>query len=160
MRCDEAEPLLLRRLERRLGAAESQRVERHLALCERCRATVETQERVAAVLSARPAVEAPVGFAHRVMANLDTSPGWLELLNWRVWTCRLAPVAAAMVVVAVLGFGSTKTTEPLEFSDLVADWVVDEDAGALPAFSLLWQEAVADETLLEAVLTANPNEPF
>ena len=37
---------------------------------------------------------------------------------------------------------------------------VDEDAEGLPAFSLLWQEEVTDGTLLEAVLTADPDEPF
>ena len=87
-------------------------------------------------------------------------PGWLDALNWRVWTFRLAPVAAALMVVAAMGFGPTEAAEPLEFSDLVAEWVVDEDAEGLPAFSLLWQDDVTDDTLLEAVLTANPDEPF
>jgi len=48
----------------------------------------------------------------------------------------------------------------LEFSDLVAEWVVEDVAEGLPAFSLLWQEEVTDDTLLEAVLTADPDEPF
>jgi hypothetical protein len=48
----------------------------------------------------------------------------------------------------------------MKFSDLVAEWVVEEDAQGLPAFSLLWQEEVSADTLLEAVLTADPDEPF
>ena len=160
MLCDEAGPLLLRRLEGRLEADEGQRLERHLEQCETCRETLEVQRRVAAVLSSRPVAEVPLGFAGRVMANLEPVPGWLDALNWRVWTFRLAPVAAALLVVAALGFGPTEAAEPLEFSDLVAEWVVEEDAEGLPAVSLLWQEEVTDDALLEAVLTADPDEPF
>ena len=160
MRCDEIGPLLLRRLEGRLEADEGQRLDRHLEQCEVCRETLEAQRRVAAVLSSRPVAEAPLGFAGRVMANLEPVPGWLDVLNWRVWTFRLVPVAAALMVVAALGLGPTEAAEPLEFSDLVAEWVVEEDAEGLPAFSLLWPEEGSDDTLLEAVLTAGPDEPF
>ena len=160
MLCDEAGPLLLRRLEGRLEPDEGQSLERHLEQCETCRETLDVQRRVAAVLSSRPMAEVPLGFAGRVMANLEPVPGWLDALNWRVWTFRLAPVAAALLVVAALGFGPTEAAEPLEFSDLVAEWVVEEDAEGLPAVSLLWQEEVTDDALLEAVLTADPDEPF
>ncbi len=160
MHCDEAGPLLLRRLEGRLEADEGHRLERHLEQCETCRESLEVQRRVATVLSSRPVAEVPPGFAGRVMANLAPVPGWLDVLNWRVWTFRLAPVAAALLVVAALGFGPTEAAEPLEFSDLVAEWVVDEDAEGLPAFSLLWQAEVTDDTLLEAVLTADSDEPL
>ena len=160
MHCDEIGPLLLRRLEGRLEADDRQRLERHLEQCEACLETLEVQRRVAAVLSSRPVAEAPLGFAGRVMANLEPVPGWLDALNWRVWTFRLAPVVAALMVVAALGFGPTEAAEPLEFSDLVAEWVVEEDGEGLPAFSLLWQEEVTDDTLLEAVLTADPDEPY
>ena len=160
MLCDEAGPLLLRRLEGRLEPDEGQSLERHLEQCETCRETLDVQRRVAAVLSSRPVAEVPLGFAGRVMANLEPVPGWLDALNWRVWTFRLAPVAAALLVVAALGFGPTEAAEPLEFSDLVAEWVVEEDAEGLPAVSLLWQEEVTDDALLEAVLTADPDEPF
>lgn len=160
MQCDDVGPLMLRRLEGRLEADEGQRLERHLEQCEACRETLDAQRRVAAVLSSRPVAEAPQGFAGRVMANLEPGPGWLDALNWRIWTFRLAPVAAGLMVVVAMGFGPTEAAGPLEFSDLVAEWVVDEDAEGLPAFSLLWQEEVTDGTLLEAVLTADPDEPF
>ena len=160
MRCDDVGPLLLRRLDGRLEADEGERLERHLVQCEACRETVDAQRHVAAMLSSRPMAAVPLGFAGRVMANLEPVPGWLDALNWRVWTFRLAPVAAALMVVAVLGFGPTEAAEPLEFSDLVTEWVVEEHAEGLPAFSLFWQEEVTDETLLEAVLTADPDEPY
>ena len=159
MHCDEVRPLLLRRLEARLEGDERERVERHLEQCEACRETLEAQRRVATVLSTRPVAEVPLGFTGRVMASLEPVPGWLDVLNWRVWTFRLAPVAAALIVAAMLGFGPTEAAEPLEFTDLVAEWVSD-DAESLPAFSLLWQDEVTDDTLLEAVLTADPDEPY
>jgi anti-sigma factor RsiW len=160
MQCDDVAPLLLPHMEGRLESEARLRLDRHLEQCEACRETLEAQRLVASVLSARPVAEAPLGFAGRVMADLEPVPGWLDVLNWRVWTFRLAPVAAALVVVAVLGFGPTEAAEPLEFSDLVAEWVVEDDADELPAFSLLWQEEVTDDTLLEAVLSAVPDEPF
>ena len=160
MRCDEVEPLLFRRVAGRLEGDEGRRLERHLGQCEACRETIEAQRSVSAVLSARPVAEAPLGFVSRVMTHLVAAPGWLDVLNWRVWTFRLAPVAAVLVVVAALGFGPTEAAAPLEFSDLVAAWVAEEDAETLSAFSLLWQEEVTDDTLLEAVLTADPDEPF
>ena len=160
MQCGDVERLVLRRLEGRLAADEGRRLERHLQQCETCRETLEAHRRVAAVLSSRPMAEVPQGFADRVMANIEPAPGWLDALNWRLWTFRLAPVAAALMAVAVLGFGPTVAAAPLEFSDLVAEWVVEEGAEGLPAFSLLWQEEVTDDTLLEAVLTADPDEPY
>ena len=160
MHCDDIEPLLLRSLEGRLEADEGQQVEQHLEQCEACRETLTAQRHVATLLSERPAADVPLGFAGRVMVNLEPVSGWMEALNWRVWTFRLVPVAAALVVVAVLGFGPTEAAEPLEFSDLVAEWVVEENGEGLPAFSLFWQGKVTDDTLLEAVLTANPDEPY
>ena len=166
MHCDEAGPLLLRRLEGRLEADEAPRLERHLEQCEACVQTLDAQRRVATVLSSRPVAEAPLGLAGRVMANLEPVSGWagwpgaLDALNWRVWTFRLAPVAAVLTVVASLGFRPTEAAEPMEFSDLVAEWVIKDDARGLPAFSLLWQEEVTVDVLLEAVLTADPDEPY
>jgi anti-sigma factor RsiW len=160
MHCDEIGTLLLRRLEGRLEPGEEQGLERHLGQCETCRETLEVQRRVAAVLAMRPVVEVPMGFARRVKVNLEPVPGWLDVLNLRVWTFRLAPVAAALLVVGAMGFGPTEAAEPLEFLDLVAEWVVDEDVEGLPAFSVFWQEEVTDDTLLEAVLTADSDEPL
>jgi predicted anti-sigma-YlaC factor YlaD len=158
MQCDDVGPLLLRRLDGRLAAADDDRVAQHLAQCGSCRDELASQAVVAEILASRPTTEAPRDFASRVMAELDPAPGWLEMLNWRVWTYRLAPVAAALVLVAALGFGPTEAAEPLEFTDLVEDWVADEDSGALPSISVLWLEEAGDDILLEAVLTATAGE--
>jgi hypothetical protein len=92
------------------------------------------------------------------MAAVEPAPAWLDMLNWRAWTFRLAPVAAALVLVASLGYGPTEAAEPMEFADLVAEWVVEDNDETSPAFALFWEDDVDDETLLEAVLTANPDE--
>lgn len=160
MGCDEFGPLLLGRLEHRLGDEEKRRLERHLALCESCRQTLRAQSLVAGVLSERSSVEVSAVFTEKVMASLRPAPSWLELLNWRVWTLRFAPAAAALMLVAALGIGTTDAAEPLEFSDLVAAWVVDEGIEASPAFRLLWQQEVTVDTLLEAILTASSEEAF
>jgi anti-sigma factor RsiW len=158
MRCDDAERAVMRRAAGRLDPAGVQRLEAHLDGCPACREAAGSQQEVAAILSARPDAAPPLGFATRVMAHLDSPPTWLDVINWRRWTVRLAPVAAVLLVVAAVGFGPADAVEPIEFSDLVTDWA--EADGTPPAFSLLWQDDVADDTLLEAVLTANPDAPF
>ena len=160
MRCDDVERVVMQRAAGRLDPAGVERLEAHLDGCAACREAAVGQEDVAAILSARPDAAPPLGFATRVMAHLDSSPTWLDVIDWRRWTVRLAPAAAALLVVAAVGLGPAEAGEPIEFSDLVTDWVGADDAAALPAFGLLWQDEVTDDTLLEAVLTANPDEPF
>ena len=159
MRCDDVERALMRRASGRLDATGRQRLAAHLDDCPDCRATAADQEDVAAVLSARPAAAPPLAFAARVMARLDRPPTWLEVIDWRRWTVRLAPVAAAFALIAAVGLGPAEAVEPIEFSDLVTDWVGADDA-ALASFSVLWQDEVTDDTLFEAVLTAGPGEGF
>ena len=158
MSCDDAGPLLLRRLEGRLEGDDWHRLESHLQECAVCREALEGQQAVAAVLASRPPSGASAAFVSRVMAAVEPERSWIDVLNWRTWTFRLAPVAAALALVAALGFGPTEAAEPLEFSDLVAEWVVEDDAETLPPFALFWDDAVAEETLLEAVLTTSPDE--
>ena len=160
MSCDDVERAVIARAAGRLDPAGVERLEAHLDGCPACLGAASGQVDVAAVLSARPDAAPPPAFATRVMAHLDDPPTWLDVINWRRWTVRLAPVAAALLVVAAVGLGPAEAVEPIEFSDLVTDWVGADDAAALPAFSLLWQDEVTDDTLFEAVLTASPGEPF
>lgn len=158
MSCDDVGPLLLRRLEGRLEGDDRHRLASHLEHCAECREELQAQEAVAATLSSRPLAEVSPGFASRVMAAVEPAPAWLDMLNWRAWTFRLAPVAAALVLVASLGYGPTEAAEPMEFADLVAEWVVEDNDETSPAFALFWEDDVDDETLLEAVLTVNTDE--
>ncbi len=160
MRCDDVERAVIARAAGRLDPAGVERLAAHLDGCAACREAAGSQDDVAAVLSARPDAAPPLGFATRVMAHLDASPTWLDVIDWRRWTVRLAPAAAALLVVAAVGLRPAAAVEPIEFSDLVTDWVGVDDAAESPVLSLLWQEEVNDDTLLEAVLTSGTDGSF
>ena len=159
MRCDDAERAVIARAAGGLDPAAARRLAAHLDGCPACRGAAADQDDVAAVLSARPDAAPPLGFATRVMARLDAPPTWLDVIDWRRWTVRLAPVAALLVVAAV-GLRPAEAVEPIEFSDLVTGWVEVDDAAEPSALSLLWQEEANDDTLLEAVLTSGPDGSF
>lgn len=162
MNCAEARPLILRGAEGRLELEAQQELAGHLGTCHACWQAFEDQQLVIDALANRPDAAPSLGFPGRVIASLDVTQAWLDAPSWRVWTFRLAPVAAALFVVAAFGLGPSERAEPLEFSDLVAAWVTDteEDADALPTFTLFWRQDVTDDTLLDAVLTADPDEPL
>lgn len=160
MRSDDVERAVITRATGRLDAVDAERPEAHLDDYAACREAAGGQDDVAAVLSARPDAAPPLGFATRVMAHLDGPPTWLDVINWRRWTVRLAPVAAALLVAAGVGLRPAAAVEPIEFSELVTGWVGVEDAAGPPALSLLWQEEVTDDALLEAVLTSGQDGSF
>lgn len=134
MTCELAEPLLARAADGTLDAEGSRRLARHLEGCADCREALAAQRAVRSVLAGRPAADVRPGFAARVMAHLPdpergAAAGWLDALNWRAWTLRLAPVAGALFVAAALGPGpSIEGAEPApaEVSDLVTAWVSEE----------------------------------
>ena len=170
MSCEEWQPLLVRAADDRPGALEPRdeaRLAAHLDRCAHCRALLAEQQVVRRALAARPAAPAPPDLAARVLAELDGAPHWTELLAWRTWTCRLAPVAAGLLAVAlIMGRGaagsSTPATSPASgVAELAAAWVAGEpDAGDLPAFALLGQDGVDGDRLLEALLSDGPDEPL
>lgn len=175
MTCEQAESLLVRAADGALDAGRQAELDRHLAACAACREALDAQRSARALLAARPDAAVRPGFATRVMANLPAQDpagaldeagalaggAWLDLLNWRVWTIRLAPIAATLAVAAALGFGSATngadeaavTGEAIAFTDLAAEWATDD--GANDAVTRLWQsEAVAesDDLLLDLLL--------
>ena len=157
MRCEDYERLIVRHPGARISSDEEQHLQRHLNECGECREALAAQRQVSDILARRSTAMVSPDFANRVMADLPVNPAWLELLNWQRWTFRLAPVAATLVLVAVLGFGETEATRPLEFSDLVVDWVANDGAGPeTPGLDLLWQETDVVETWLEVALTTSP----
>ena len=174
MKCEQAESLLVRAADGTLDLDRQAEVDRHVAVCAACRESLDAQHTARALLAARPAAALRPGFATRVMANLPAQEpagavddaavaagDWLELLNWRAWTVRLAPVAATLMVAAALGIGPTtngtfetsETTEAITFTDLAAEWAADD--GADDAATRLWQNAAGeenDELLLDLLL--------
>ncbi len=165
MSCEEWWPLLVRAAENRPDALEPEdeiRLAAHLDRCDDCRALLAEQRIVRRALAARTAAPVPPGFAARVLAELDSAPHWTELLAWRTWTCRLAPVAAGLLAVAfIIGRGAGASSLPAGVPEVAAAWVAGEpDAGGMPAFALLGQEGVDGDRLLEALLSTEPDEPL
>jgi len=156
MDCKDVEHLIARDADAAgLTADERARLDAHLTSCAGCRAALDDQRHVARLLHAR--VDTPVrpGFAQRVAARLDRqdepAESILDLANWRAWTAGLAPVAAALVVLAWLGVGAARTPS----TTTPAPQVTFEDVTApsnTPAAVFL-QPSASGDALLEGVLT-------
>ena len=108
------------------------------------------QTLVAAVLASMPAPNVPADFVARVNARIDGTSGWFGLADFRVWTLRLAPLAAGLALIAVL-WPATAATTPATSSSV----------GPAPSFSPTsatdWQQDVSADALLAAALTGAAN---
>ncbi len=165
MSCEEWRPLLVRAAEDGSGTLEAEdatRLAAHLGHCDDCRALLAEQRIVRRALAARPAAPVPPSLAARVLTELAGAPHWTELLAWRTWTYRLAPVAAGLLAVAfIIGRGAALSSTPAGLPEVAAVWVAGEpDGGDMPAFALLGQAGVDGDRLLEALLSAEPDAPL
>jgi len=158
--CETLEPLLARAAEAPdawpLDDGERARLSAHLTSCESCRDALAAQTEVRALLAARPALDASSAFRVRVRQALEPeagrAPSLAELLDFRRWTWRLVPVAAAMVVATAIGLAT-----PLAETD--ADVVAMTEAAAeLPVAAALYSTNVTDESLLALMLTASADD--
>lgn len=157
--CPGAEPLIAQYADdpTALSAAEGQQLEAHLAACEACRLVLDDQRHVARVLHARPQMAVPPDFARRLAARLDAEPqDWLSIANWRVWTVTLAPIAAALMLVAWLS--GVATTQPqgapsTAVGETFEGWAASAATGDQGAVFL---QSSTGDLLLEAVLTGAP----
>ena len=91
-------------------AEDQAELDAHLAECAACRSALDEQRLVANVLRSRPALVPSAAFSRRLASRLDEASGWLGILDWRTWTFRLAPVAAALAIAALLA-GTSSTSE-------------------------------------------------
>lgn len=92
---------------------------------------------------------------------------WINVLNWRIWTFRLAPVAAVSLAMAVFGIGRSDEVErrgDADFSDLVTAWVAPERAidneATLDAGTLLWEANPSEDVLFDALLRSANGTAF
>ncbi|MET0213086.1 MAG: hypothetical protein ABW292_08790 [Vicinamibacterales bacterium] len=156
MQCHEVASFLARRADdaEALGASVGAEVDQHVAACAACRAELEAQRAVAVLLRARPADRLSWQFAARLSSRLDDAAGWFGIADWRVWTLRLAPVAAALALATYLGLGgSTQTSMTLD------DWMMPTADAATE--SVLWEDVSADsvvETMLTGELPSTAGE--
>lgn len=119
----------------------------HLAVCEACRAELDAQVSARRVLAARP-VEPVRDLSAAVRAALDAELPWIERLNWRRLSLRVAPIAAALTLVALLLLRTTDTSTLAETAKPNGHSVA----------SALWSGEVTDDQLLTLVLSARPDE--
>ena len=105
--CADLQPLILRAVDATLDAAGHEALSAHVAHCDCCRRTLAAQRALKQALADLPLATVSADFAARVRERV--SARWIDLFDWRVWTLRLAPVAALLALLAVLPAGPTPT---------------------------------------------------
>lgn len=113
--------------------------------------TDEDQEAVAAILASRAQPDVPADFVARVNARIDATAGWFGLADFRLWTLRLAPLAAALGLFAVL-WPAAATTSTATVPAATA-------VNFSPASATDWQQDVSGDALLEAALQPAQGSP-
>jgi hypothetical protein len=118
----------------------------HVSSCTACRAEVDAQLAARRVLLTRPI--APVrDLSAAVRATLEAERPWIERLNWRRLSLRVAPVAAALSLVAFLVVSSADQSG-----------LADSAATDHTVASALWSGEVSDDQLLTLFLSAHPDD--
>jgi hypothetical protein len=109
---------------------------------------LDDQAVVAAALASMPAPDVPADFVSRVNARIDETAGWFGLADFRLWTLRLAPAAAALALIAVLWPASATAIVQTSPSSVSAE----PHAVFSPASASDWQQEVSADALLAAAL--------
>ena len=108
----------------------------------------DEQRFVASVLASMPPPAVPAAFLSRVNARIDETAGWFGLADFRLWTLRLAPMAAALALIAVLWpAGATTMTGVSPSGEGTAP-----SSNFSPASANDWQQDVSADALLDAAL--------
>lgn len=141
MECTDVERLLAAKADGALDVERQRIVDAHLSTCAACRRLLDDQVAVRSMLAAAPVPEAPRDFLARVNAAIDAEDaGWFGLVDFRAWTLRLVPAAAAIALVALLwpSSGATSTSAASQTAAVgefrpsrVTDWERDVSANAL-----------------------------
>jgi hypothetical protein len=110
--------LILASVEGTLDPSSRALLEAHAASCAGCRRALDEQTAVKRMLADLPPAAVSRGFAARVRERLEPRPWWMPAGNWRLWTLRLAPIAALLTILAWLPLqsdatGSATTTAPV-----------------------------------------------
>jgi hypothetical protein len=112
------------------------------------------QDAVAAILKSMPPPDVRGDFVARVNARIDEaqSAGWLGLADFRLWTLRLAPAAAALVLVALF-WGTPSSSDGGKSVTTAPESAVATPATFSPAASGDWQRDVTGDALIDAALS-------
>lgn len=119
----------------------------HVASCDQCRVQVDAQIAARRALLARPIT--PVrDLSAAIRAKLDAEQPWIERLNWRRLSLRVAPIAAALTLVALFLVRTADTTLA----------TTDTSTTDHTVASALWSGEVDDDQLLTLFLSAHPDD--
>lgn len=145
--CADANRLIVRRADGdALEAPAAAALDAHLAGCAACRDALASQRAVADLLRSRPADRVSPQFHARLSEKLDREAGWFGLADWRAWTFRLAPAAAALALAAFLT-AERSAAAPLSLEE----WAVS-NTGSASTVSLLWDSQVSSDVVLQEML--------
>ena len=145
--CADATRLMARRADGdRLAVGEEARLDTHLAGCAGCRDALAGQRAVADRLRSRPPERLSPGFHAALAKRLDGEAGLLGLADWRAWTIRVAPAAAALVLAALYA-----ASGPASSAISLEEWAVI-NAGTASEASLLWNAEVTPDSVLQEML--------
>lgn len=147
--CEGYVGLLVRAADGSLGHEDRARLDTHLLTCDSCRAALETQRTAHLALADAFDVDAPLGFSTRVLANLEPEPSWFDRLDFRRWTWRVSPVAAALMIAAWMVAASSQTTAASPSVE-----VVDAAATTTEAEAVLLTDVLEDGDLVSLVWDA------
>jgi len=156
--CETAEALIAREVDGRLGDGEAVALDAHADSCRACRGLRRASLDVARALALRINAPVPAGFAARVTDRVfpGESLGWIDAINWRRWTERMLPVAAALLMVAIVAGNraTTMTTADTEVTSsestaaAAADvWVLSGEDEATTALSALSTDVSSEDVL-------------
>jgi hypothetical protein len=146
--CADCERLIARRADgATLDPSTAAALERHFEGCVSCRGILVSQHTVADILRSRPADRVSRGFSARLASRLDERTDVFDAIDWRAWTIRLSPVAAALALAAFLTAAEAETT-----AATLDSWTSPEGG---TVSSLLQDSGVTSESVLEQMLTGD-----
>jgi len=155
--CEVAEALIAREVDGLLGNEEAVALAAHAESCGACHGLRRASLDVARALAQRVDAPVPAGFAVRVAARVapNDTLGWIDAINWRRWTEWTLPVAAALLMVAIVAGnrGSTATTGDTEVTSsesavAAADvWALSSEGDGATALSALGADLSSEDVL-------------
>jgi anti-sigma factor RsiW len=151
--CERFVPLILRSADGTLAPERRAELEAHVASCAECRAALGDQSAVRRLLREMDLAPAPRDFAARVRARVAPQPGVFDLLNWRAWTLRLAPVAALLALLAWFPVATNASDDNRQTLPAVVDEWAGTQAQAAGGVLGIGADAASDrDALLAAAL--------
>ncbi len=159
-RCDLFEGLLARAADDALDPSDQARLHAHLAACPSCADALAAQREMREALHVLAGAPTITRAGDRAVATLradarraDRTRQWIEVLDWRRWTWRLAPVAAALAVaVATVSRPAAATLPAAEVTPQV-----ETTDPTRPASAALVTGEVTGEQLLQLLLSGGPD---